>query len=118
YRNFELLEHYLHRPKHLMTQLLFPLSLETKQFLVESYYGFDGRVIREVLGKKLSSRPRRELDEAHEKSRIPIPGCRRMFDNLRRLMKRVEDVEGNMEKIFQTDFLLPPGLAKQVALSS
>ena len=95
-----------------MIQPLLPLSSETKTYLIESYYSFDGRVLREVLGKKLSSRARKELDDAHEKSRIPIAGCRRMFDNLKRIMKRVEDLEGNIFKIIQADFLLPRQLAE------
>ncbi|KAI9363387.1 acidic fibroblast growth factor binding protein [Zopfochytrium polystomum] len=115
YRNYELLEHHLHRPKHLMSQLLFPLPKETKQFLIESYYSFDGRVLREVLGKKLSSRIRKELDEAREKSGIPVAGCKRMFDNFKRISKRVEDLDGDIVKIIQADFLLPAQLASQYA---
>ncbi|KAI8848973.1 acidic fibroblast growth factor binding protein [Chytridium lagenaria] len=113
FRNFEMLESFLHRPRSLLTQLIFPLSPETVQYLVDTYYSFEPKVLREVLGKKLSSRARKELDDAHEKSRVPMQGCRRMFDNLRRLMKRVEDAEGDMQKIIQSDFLIQKELASK-----
>ncbi|KAJ3101609.1 hypothetical protein HK100_004510 [Physocladia obscura] len=77
YRNFELLEHYLHRPKLLFNQLIFPLDTGTKQYLIDSYYRFEPKVLRELLGKKLSSRAmRKELDDAHVRTQIPLPGCR------------------------------------------
>ncbi|KAI8614844.1 acidic fibroblast growth factor binding-domain-containing protein [Chytriomyces sp. MP71] len=114
YRNFELLENYLHRPKLLFSQLIFPLDTETKQYLIDSYYRFEPKVLRELLGKKLSSRAmRKELEDAHEKSGVPVAGCRRMFDNLKRIMKRCEDLDGNIFRIIQTDFLLQNDLASQ-----
>ncbi|KAI8807357.1 acidic fibroblast growth factor binding-domain-containing protein [Cladochytrium replicatum] len=115
YRNFELLEHYLHRPRHLQTQLIFPLASETQRFLIETYYSFDERVMRDLLGKRLTSRARKELEEVAEKTKIPLAGCRRMFDNLKRIMKRVEDSEGNALQVIRNDFLLNKKMASQYA---
>ena len=39
----------------------------TKQRLIESYYSLDGVLCREIVGKKLSSRLRKDLDEICEK---------------------------------------------------
>ncbi|KAI9197482.1 acidic fibroblast growth factor binding protein [Polychytrium aggregatum] len=113
YRNYELLETYLHRPKHLLGQLIFQLTPETKHFLIESYYSFDPNVMRGILGKKMTARSRKELEEVSLKSRVPLGGCRRMFDNLKRITKKVEDSDGNIYSIIQTDFLLPEHLARQ-----
>ena len=115
YLNFEILEQYLHRPRYLNRQLLFPLDPDTKQYLIEKYYTFDERVIREIMGKKLNSRSRKELDDVADKARVPIGACRRMFDNLKRIVKKVEDAEGNMLKIIQMEFCLNPDLARFVA---
>ncbi|KNC96512.1 uncharacterized protein SPPG_08101 [Spizellomyces punctatus DAOM BR117] len=115
YRNFELLEHYLHRPKTLHTQLLFPMPSETKSYLIETYYSFDERVVREFLGKKFSSRVRKDLEDVCEKTRVPLGGCRRMFDNFKRIVKTVEDADSNMVLLIQKEFLLPRVLANQYA---
>lgn len=41
------------------------------------YYQFDSVVVREILGRKLSSRNRKDMDDVSEKTRIPIRSCRR-----------------------------------------
>ncbi len=106
FRNFELLENYLHQPRVLQTQTLFPLQPETCRFLVHSFYSFDERVVRELVGKKLNSRTRKDLSEVVEKTRIPIEACRRMFDNLKRIVKKCEDYDGELVKLIQLEFLL------------
>jgi hypothetical protein len=40
------------------------------------YYEFDDAVIRELLGKKLSSRHRKDLDEVSEKTSLLLKSCR------------------------------------------
>jgi hypothetical protein len=40
------------------------------------YYEFDDAVIRELLGKKLSSRHRKDLDEVSEKTCVLLKSCR------------------------------------------
>jgi len=40
------------------------------------YYEIDDIVIREFLGKKLSSKHRKDLDEVSEKTSIAIKSCR------------------------------------------
>ncbi|KAF9428474.1 hypothetical protein BGZ94_002265 [Podila epigama] len=116
YRTYELMHHYLHHPRHFAGQFMFPLSLSAKQHLIERYYSFDESVIREILGKKLNSRTRKDLDEVHEKTGVKLPSCRRQFDNLKRVMKKVEDAEGRtLVQDIEHQFLLPHELAKQYA---
>ena len=117
YRNYEMMEHYLHRPQFFREQFLFPLPEEVKMKLVElyvgsfaplnlicyltssylvlphltlpttarlhqltgtrRYYGFDQVVVRELLGKKLNHRTRKDLDDVCEKTQTTLGSCRR-----------------------------------------
>ena len=45
-------------------------------FLIR-YYQFDKEVVRELLGKKLTGRLRKDLDDVSEKTNIPLKSCRR-----------------------------------------
>lgn len=118
FRVFETLEPFLHRPKTLHSQLLLPLPVTTRGLLIQSYYSFDERVVREILGRKLTSRARKELEDIVSKTRIPIGGCRRMFDNLKRVSKRLED-SGSRDMVctIKTDFLLSQELAECVFIA-
>jgi hypothetical protein len=76
---------------------------------------FDEAVVRELLGKKLSSRQRKDLDDIQEKSGVPLRSCRRQFDNMKRIYKAVEDMEGSMVESIRRLFLLPEPMARQYA---
>ncbi|KAG0001567.1 hypothetical protein BGZ65_003377 [Modicella reniformis] len=98
YRTYEMMQHFLHNPRYFAGQFMFPLSHSARQHLIEN---FDEDVIREILGKRLNSRARKDLDE---------------FDNLKRVMKRVEDAEGRkLIHDIEHQFLLPRHLASQYA---
>ena len=58
-------------------------------FLRPLFYdpSLDPRVSRELIGKKLSSRFRRDLDELAEKTGVSLKSCRRQFDNVKRVFK-------------------------------
>lgn len=45
--------------------------------MVEQYYQFDDDVVRELLGKKLNHRTRKDLDDVCEKTGISLGSCRR-----------------------------------------
>ncbi|KAJ3042482.1 hypothetical protein HDV00_007253 [Rhizophlyctis rosea] len=115
YRTFELLTPHLESPKTLYSQLLYTLPHSLKAHLISSYYSFDERVVRELMGKKLSSRARKELDDVVERTKVPLAGCRRMFDNLKRVAKKIEDSEGDMIRVIQSEFLLSREVASQYA---
>jgi hypothetical protein len=44
--------------------------------IIEKYYSLDDVVCRELLGKKLSSKYRKDLDEISEKTSIKLKSCR------------------------------------------
>lgn len=76
------------------------------------YYEFNDNVIREILGKKLSSKNRKDLDEVVEKTSVNLKSCRRQYDNIKRVYKTVEDLPGSLVINIKQHFLLPEELAK------
>ena len=62
YRLFNLWETMLHQPIMFSDQLVFQLDSGTQNLLIEKYYALDSAVVRELLGKKFSSRLRKDLD--------------------------------------------------------
>lgn len=115
YRLFINLEKLLKDPPKLAEQHLYQLDPQTRKHLIERYYRFDATVVREVLGKKLSSRNRKDLDDVYEKTRVPLRSCRRQFDNLKRVFKTVEDLLGSLVENIQTHYLVSEALAKEYA---
>lgn len=110
-----MIEKLLHLPTQLSEQWTFQMTPQTEKLLIEKYYDFKDSVIREILGKKLSQRNRKELDDVSEKTEIGIKSCRRQFDNIKRVYKMIEDMAGNLVQNIQTQFLLPHELAKKYA---
>ena len=115
YRVFQILESYLQLPPTLLGQKLFQLPLTMKRALIERYYEFDEKVVREFLGKKLSSKNRRELDDISEKTGVSLKSCRRQFDNIKRVLRVVDDYEGSLVLNIKRQFLLSDVLANSYA---
>ncbi|KAI5724482.1 hypothetical protein M8J77_003199 [Diaphorina citri] len=113
YRTYNMFEKLLHYPVKLQTQIAFQLKSEIRNFLIEKYYDLDDSVVREFLGKKLSSRHRKDLDEVSEKTNISLKSCRRQFDNVKRIFKTVDDLPGSVVQNIKKHFLLPDELAKK-----
>ncbi|KAK9891719.1 hypothetical protein WA026_016515 [Henosepilachna vigintioctopunctata] len=115
YRTYALLEKLLINPNKLQEQLAFQIEPQTRQILIEKYYDFDDAVIRELLGKKLSSKHRKDLDEVAEKTGVPLKSCRRQFDNVKRIFKITEETPGPLAQNIQNLFYLPEDLARKYA---
>ncbi|KAJ8926303.1 hypothetical protein NQ314_021343 [Rhamnusium bicolor] len=115
YRTYSLLEKLLSSPNKLQEQLAFQIDPQTRLLLIEKYYEFDDEVIRELLGKKLSSKNRKDLDEVAEKTGKPLKSCRRQFDNVKRVFKVVEEMPGSIIENIKNLFYLPDELAKKYA---
>ena len=111
YRMFELLQPYLQLPQTFMNQHLFQLSYVTKRALIERYYAFDEPVVREFLGKKLSSKNRKDLDNISEKTGKSLKSCRRQFDNIKQVLRIVDDHEGSLVENIKQKFILPEEMA-------
>ncbi|KAL1454068.1 hypothetical protein WDU94_010358 [Cyamophila willieti] len=113
YRTYNMFEKLLHYPIKLQTQIAFQLKSEIRNFLIEKYYDLDDSVIREFLGKKLSSKHRKDLDEVSDKTNVSLKSCRRQFDNVKRIFKTVDDLPGSVVQNIKKHFLLPDELAKK-----
>ena len=68
------------------------LDQSTRKRVIESYHSLDSSFCREILGRKLNSKLRKDLDEVSEKTSILVRSCRRQFDNIKKICKAVEDV--------------------------
>ena len=67
-------------------QFLFPLPAHVRQALIDGYYELDGPFVKEILGKKLTSNMRKNLDEISEEIAIPVVSCRRQVNILSALL--------------------------------
>lgn len=72
---------------------------------------------REILGKKLSSRYRKDLDEVADRTGVRLKSCRRQFDNVKRIFKCVEELPGSVTNNIKQFFLLPDESARYVLTS-
>ncbi|XP_043680962.1 acidic fibroblast growth factor intracellular-binding protein isoform X2 [Vespula pensylvanica] len=118
YRTYALLEKLLHTPTKLATeQLAFQIEPQTSQMLIEMYYEFDDIVVRELLGKKLTSKSRKDMDEVSEKTGVTLKSCRRQYDNVKRVFKVVEDLPGSLVTNIRQHFLLSEDLAKYIEIN-
>lgn len=76
------------------------------------YYEFDNIIVRELLGKKLTTRLRKDLDDISERTTVPLKSCKRQYDNIKNIFKAVEDSTGDLVKNIKTEFLLSEKLSK------
>ena len=94
----------------------------TKERLIESYYDLDGLLCREIVGKKLSSRLRKDLDEICEKISttdksvvacgagavgLRLKSARRQFDNVKRVFKTIEEMGGDYVTNIKNQVIFP-----------
>lgn len=115
FRTFALIEKLLPCPAKLSEDWTFRMAESTKITLVEKFYDFDDSVMRAILGKKLSARSRKGLDEVSRKSGKSLKSCRRQFDNFKRIYKTIDGLPGNMVANIQNHFLLSERLAQKYA---
>lgn len=115
YRMYSSLQDYLQSPPTFLAQQIFQIPHDIRQRMIELYYNFDDSVVREFLGKKLSARNRRDLDDVSEKTGVSLKSCRRQFDNTKRVLKVVDDYEGSLVENTKVQFNLPESLACRYA---
>lgn len=116
FRLFYMLERFLQSPPMLAKQMLLQISPDVQDMLIERYYQFDKEVVRELLGKKLTGRLRKDLDDVSEKTNIPLKSCRRQFDNIKNALRTIEETEGEgLTDTVKKLFLLSDSLARQYA---
>jgi len=82
FRLFEELQPSLEEPR--TTLCLMEVAPNVRRALAEAFYSFDDAVVREFLGRKFTSRAKKDLDEISEITGVPRRSCLRQFDNLKR----------------------------------
>ncbi|GFV60017.1 acidic fibroblast growth factor intracellular-binding protein, partial [Trichonephila clavipes] len=90
-------------------------GIHMPEIIFKMYYEFDDSVIREFLGKKLSARNRKDLDDVSDKTGVEVKSCRRQFDNVKRVYKVVEDSNCDLVDSIRSTFLLSENLARKYA---
>ncbi|KAK7078269.1 hypothetical protein SK128_016600 [Halocaridina rubra] len=75
YRTFSMLEKLLLTPVKLAEEWTFQLEPAVQKLVIQKYYEFDDIVIREIIGKKLSGRTRKDLDDVAEKTGVLLRSC-------------------------------------------
>jgi len=117
-----MLEDLLLKVGNFTEQLLYQIDDESAEDLIEKYYGLDASFCREMAGKKLSSRTRKDLDDISEKTGIALKSCRRQFDNIKRVARTVEELPGayvpNIVRLFHVSKELAEEYATLVFLSA
>mmetsp|Transcript_12950 Transcript_12950/g.23336 ORF Transcript_12950/g.23336 Transcript_12950/m.23336 type:complete len:517 (-) Transcript_12950:3540-5090(-) len=115
YRMLHVLEEFLVYPKLLQRQLQVQLSPQIREYMVDRYFEISDSVIRELLGKKLTTRARKDLYEVSELTKNLIPSCRRQFDNLRRIFNMLDEknFEGNLPAAIVEQFMLRWDMAER-----
>jgi hypothetical protein len=93
WRNFGLLEYYLMHPRSLRTQTLFQLDDTLQLELLKRYYSLDDDFVRELLGRRLRRRMRKELEEIAEHVKVKLKSAMRQFNNLLRVKKRLQSLQ-------------------------
>jgi hypothetical protein len=119
WRVFDMMEHYLQSP------LLFANSfysfhihptLHMQQCLrmIHAFYSFDASVAKELVGRKITSRGRRDIDDVAEAANVQLRSCKRQFENVRRIFSSLEETTQFQCNVFQylsQQYLLDPAQA-------
>jgi len=115
FRQFRLIEEFLVAPQLLERQRLFQVAPKVQRYLLWKYYDFEDKVIRELVGRKLNPRARKDLDEVAETTSTLLHSCQRQFDNLRRIFNALDErnFEGNITHTITEQFLVPWALAER-----
>ena len=71
-------------------------------------------MIRELLGKRLTARSRKDLDDISERTGVSLKSCKRQYDNIKNIFKEVEDSTGGLGENIKKNFLLSEKLSKYV----
>jgi hypothetical protein len=128
YRIFDHIEKILANPRLFMEQDSFcevQLAPSIRKQLIEQYFELDDIVVRELIGKKLTHKVRKDLDDVHEKTNVKITSCRRQFDNLRNVVQYLKTFNyptpskcyfSDVIKLIQSEFMLAESLATKYAV--
>lgn len=109
FRMYEMLESFLCQPMLLRQQTVCPVGPDMRRVLIEKYHALDPPVVRELLGRKLTTKFRRDLEEIRATTGVPVHSCRRQFDNLKNAYNLLDDknFQGDICGHLERSMLLP-----------
>jgi hypothetical protein len=87
---YEWITPFLNDPTQFYTQSLFVLQPSDIAYMIEAYYSYDEVVMRDLLGKALTKAASRDVQDQAEILGTKVNSVRRQFDNLKRILTRVE----------------------------
>ena len=113
YNLFNYLERFFQSPPLLNSPIMSSISPEQKESLLEHYYAFNKDVMREILGRKMSAKLRKDMEDVSEKTGIALHSCRRQFDNVKNILKTLEDVEDSLLNVLKNQFHFSEALVEK-----
>ena len=87
---YEWITPFLNDPTQFYTQSLFVLQPSDIAYMIEANYSYDEVVMRDLLGKALTKAASRDVQDQAEILGTKVNSVRRQFDNLKRILMRVE----------------------------
>ncbi len=115
FRVFEEMAQNLIHPELLRGQLILQIPRASELLMIDRYYSFDDSVVREFLGRRLSQKARRDLDDVAEATHTTLSSCRRQFDNLKRIMAMLEDTNNQLQCIAVDEIMTKFHLSSELA---
>ena len=115
FRSYEILEKYLNRPVHISTQLMLSIPPHVVSWILEKYYSFDDRVIREILVKRFSKN-RKDLDDISVQCNVSLVSVTRQYENLKRMYASLDETKQfqcNIQSYVEINFSIPVVLARK-----
>eukprot|EP01080_Neovahlkampfia_damariscottae_P010803 gene10803-3421_t len=124
FRIFEKLRNLLMNPSEFLNQgysCLLPIAPSVKNEMIERYFSFDEEVVREFIGKKMTVKLRKELENINEKTKLNLISIKRQFDNFYFIFKIIKEKYQLNEKkeiislkeIIQLEFFLSSELSEK-----
>ncbi|CAL8078608.1 unnamed protein product [Calicophoron daubneyi] len=80
--------------------------------LIHKYYSLNEKLLRELVGRKLSNKTHRDLSDIAERCDLRLRSCKRQFGNILSVARRIEDLPGRLADNIRVHFALPNWLAE------
>lgn len=117
FRSYEILEKYIKQPLHLSSQLNMQIPQNIVGWILDKYYSFDDRVVREILVKRFSKN-RKDLDDISDACNVSLVSVTRQYENLKRMYSSIDEskqFQCNILSHVESHFSLPVILARKYA---
>lgn len=110
FRFFDKMKYLLVDPQSFETNpLTYNIPPSIKRIMIEKYFSFDEIFMREIIGRKLNPKLRKELEEIKEKTKKTLGSCQRQFENILRISKEIREEENSkldIPSFIKKEFLL------------